>query len=51
MKEKSYNLVEVLGGITGRRGKGQPVDIMYLDFQKVFDKVQTLKYMGLWRAH
>ncbi|CAM4694812.1 unnamed protein product [Caretta caretta] len=38
-KGKSCNLLEFFEGVNKHVDKGDPVDIVYLDFQKAFDKV------------
>ena len=43
MKERSSltNLVEFFENITCAVDNGEPVDVVYLDFQKAFDKCHT----------
>ena len=53
MKGKSCltNLLEFFEDVTSRMDKGEPVDVVYLDFQKAFDKVPHKRLVCKIRAH
>ena len=53
MKGKSCltNLLEFFEDVTMKMDKGEPVDVVYLDFQKAFDKVPQRRLVGKIRAH
>ena len=53
MKRKSCvtNLLEFLEEITSQVDKSSPMDIVYLDFSKAFDKVPKLRLIEKIRAH
>ena len=38
------NLLEFFEDVTSRVDQGEPVDVVYLDFQKAFDKVSHIDY-------
>ena len=37
--------------VTRKLDKGEPVDVIYLDFQKAFDKVSHRRLLNKLRAH
>ena len=45
------NLLEFLKVVTSEADKGSPIDIVYLDFSKAFDKVPKLRLMEKLGAH
>ena len=45
------NLLEFFEDVTRKMDKGEPVDVVYLDFQKAFDKVPHRRLVGKIRAH
>ena len=45
------NLVEFLEVITAEADRGEPVDTVFLDFAKAFDKVPTQRLLKKLRAH
>ena len=45
------NLLEFCENVTGILDEGDPVDIIYLDFQKAFDKVPHERLLDKLRAH
>ena len=45
------NLLEFMEIITQHVDKGQPVDVIYLDFQKAFDKVPHVRLIKKVKAH
>jgi hypothetical protein len=45
------NLIEFFEGVTNIYDVGKPVDIVYLDFQKAFDKVPHERLMAKLQAH
>jgi len=45
------NLLEFLEKVTLAADQGTPIDIVYLDFAKAFDKVPTARLMKKVRAH
>ena len=45
------NLLEFCEIVAGIIDGGDPVDIVYLDFQKAFDKVPHERLLGKLRAH
>ena len=45
------NLLEFLEKVTLAADQGTPIDIVYLDFAKAFDKVPTARLMKKLRAH
>jgi ribonucleases P/MRP protein subunit RPP40 len=45
------NLLEFLEVVTSEADKGSPIDIVYLDFSKAFDKVPKLRLMEKLAAH
>ena len=53
MKNKSCatNLLEFLEVVTSEADRGSPMDIVYLDFSKAFDKVPKLRLMEKLTAH
>ena len=53
MKGKSCltNLLEFFEDVTSRVDKGEPVDVVYLDFQKAFDKVPPKRLSCKIKAH
>lgn len=53
LKNKSCatNLLEFLEAITSEADNGSPIDIIYLDFSKAFDKVPKLRLMEKLAAH
>ena len=53
MKHKSCttNLLEFLENVTKMVDNGDPVDIIYLDFSKAFDKVPKLRLIAKMKAH
>ncbi|XP_067915925.1 uncharacterized protein [Heterodontus francisci] len=50
---KSYltNLLKFFEKVTRKVDKGKPVDVVYLDFQKAFDKVPHQRLLHKTRAH
>ena len=42
------NLLEFCDDITGILDEGDPVDVVYLDFQKAFDKVPQKAWVVSW---
>eukprot|EP00061_Rhincodon_typus_P015257 g42831.t1 len=44
-------LLESLEGVTSKLDKGEPMDMIYLDFQKAFDKVPQRRLLNKIRAH
>ena len=53
MKNKSCttNLLEFLEKVTSEHEAGNPMDIIYLDFSKAFDKVPHLRLIEKFKAH
>ena len=47
MSDKSVVFEEV----TRKLDKGEPVDVIYLDFQKAFDRVPHRRLLNKLRAH
>ncbi|XP_072107366.1 uncharacterized protein [Mobula birostris] len=45
------NLLQFFKEIASRLDKGDAVDVLYLDFQKVFDKVPHMRLLNKIRAH
>lgn len=45
------NLLEIFEEINSRTDKGESVDVVYLDFQKAFDKVPHGRLLRKMRAH
>ena len=45
------NLLEFVEEVTKKLDKGEPVDVIYLDFQKAFDKVPYRKLLNKLRAN
>ena len=45
------NLLEFLEAVTGTVDGGRPMDVIYLDFAKAFDKVPRERLMAKVRAH
>lgn len=45
------NLLEFLNIVSGHVDDGSPVDVIYLDFQKAFDKVPHVRLMKKLEAH
>ena len=45
------NLLEFFEEITNRLDQGEPMDVIYLDFQKAFDKVPHGRLLSKIRAH
>ena len=45
------NLQECFEDVTMKMDMGEPVDVVYLDIQKAFDKVPHRRLMGKTRAH
>ena len=45
------NLLEFFDDVTGLLDKGEPVDIIYLDFQKAFDKVPHQRLCRKLESH
>ncbi len=45
------NLLEFFEDVTGKIDKGEPVDVVYLDFQKAFDKVPHKRLACKVKAH
>ena len=45
------NLLEFLEYVTSQLDSGKPVDIIYLDFQKAFDKVPHKRLLNKLKAH
>ena len=45
------NLLEILEYITNQIDEGNPVDVIYLDFQKAFDKVPHARLICKLKAH
>ena len=48
MSDKS---VEFFEEVTRKLDEGEPVDVIYLDFQKAFDKVPRRRLLNKLRAH
>lgn len=53
MRNKSCttNLLEFLEKVTKETDEGSPMDILYLDFSKAFDKVPKLRLLEKFKAH
>ena len=53
MKKKSCttNLLHFLEKVTAEQDRGNPVDIVYLDFSKAFDKVPHRRLIEKFKAH
>ena len=53
IKGKSFltNLLEFFEVVTSRVDRGEPVDIVYLDFQKAFDKVPHKRLVSKIKVH
>ena len=53
IKGKSFltNLLEFFEDVTSRVDKGEPVDVVHLDFQKAFDKVPHKRLVSKVKAH
>ena len=53
MKGKSFltNLLEFFEDVTGRVDRGEPVNVVHLDFQKVFDNVLHRRLVHKVKAH
>eukprot|EP00061_Rhincodon_typus_P014034 g40805.t1 len=53
IKERSClrNLLEIFEEVMNKLGKGGPVDMIYLDFQKAFDKMLHRRLLNKIRAH
>ena len=45
------NLLKFFEDVTNRVDKGEPVDVVYLDFQKTFDKVPHKRLLCKIKAH
>jgi len=45
------NLLEFLEYVTDNVDHGKPVDVIYLDFQKAFDKVPHRRLLNKLKAH
>ena len=45
------NLLEFLEYVTDAVDNGKPVDVIYLDFQKAFDKVPHVRLLHKLKAH
>ena len=45
------NLLEFFEDVTSRVDEGEPVDVVYLDFQKAFDKVPRKRLACKIKAH
>ena len=45
------NLLEFTEDVTSRVDKGEPVNVIYLDFQKAFDKVPHKRLSYKIKAH
>ena len=45
------NLLEFFEDVTRRVDRGEPVDVVYLDFQKAFDKVSYNRLLCKVKAH
>ena len=43
------NLLEFLGKVTAGVDEGDPVDVIYLDFAKAFDKVPYQRLVKKWQ--
>ncbi|XP_059822785.1 uncharacterized protein LOC132392642 [Hypanus sabinus] len=50
-RSRLTNLLECFEDVTMKMDKGEPVDVVYLDFQKAFDKVPHRRLGGKIRAH
>ena len=50
-KSCATNLIEFLNEITAAVDKGEPVDVVFLDFAKAFDKVPKKRLAEKMRAH
>ena len=53
VKERSCltNLLEFFAEVTRKLDKGDAVDVIYLDFQKAFDKMPHRRLLNKLRAH
>ena len=53
MKNKSCttNLLEFIEKLTAMNDLGHPIDVVYLDFSKAFDKVPHRRLLGKFRSH
>ena len=45
------NLLEFFEDVTSRVDRGEPVDVVYLDFQEAFDKVSHNRLLCKVKAH
>ena len=45
------NLLELLEYVNSAVDQGKPVDVIYLDFQKTFDKVPHARLLSKLKAH
>ena len=45
------NLLEFLKFVTEKLDSGHPLDVIYLDFSKAFDKVRWLRVIEKFKSH
>ena len=45
------NLLEFLKFVTEKLDSGHPLDVIYLDFSKAFDKVRWLRVIEKFKPH
>ena len=50
-KSRLTSLVEFFEDVTSKMDEGEPVDVVYLDFQKTFDKVPQGRLVIKIKAH
>ena len=50
-KSCSTNLLEFMEKVTSEIDQGNPMDVLYLDFSKAFDKVPRLRLLEKMKAH
>jgi len=50
-KSTTTNLLEFLETLTSEQDQGRPMDVIYLDFAKAFDKVPHRRLLEKFRAH